>query len=809
MKKFPTTRWPALLAAALLLGSHILSAQEKTVTYVADPNATPPELTVTLNHVSAKLSFRPAENRIIGEAELGFTPIRYRTDSIQLQAPGFIISAVTLDKKPCRYVQDGAKLTLYPQAGLVRGVPSTLSVKYESVVTSGPIYFIGWRPEEEGKRKQIWAHRPNGWLPYTEGRVTMDFEITFDKNFTVFTNGERISVKDNPDGTRTWHYRMAKDHPYFSTCLAIGDYDYKASKTDRGIPLELLYYRGMENRVRPTYQYTEAMFSFFEKETGVPYPYPVYRELPVEDYMYGGMETTTATVFGDYMLIDPRAYWQRNYINVNAHELAHQWYGDCIAHLAHKDVWLTESFGTYFAKIFEKSVFGQDYYENEMNNEWLQTMAAAKQNNFPVGGSQGGVARIYQKGSLVLGMLRYVMGDRPFRDAINLYTERSLFRYAETNDFIRAAYDATGIPWNWFFDEWVLRGGEPEYQVTSGPEEDSAGNALTVFNVAQVHPTNDLVGLFRMPVVFEVHYADGSRDSIRSWISDREQTVKIPNPGRKQVAFTLFDPGRNILKKVTFNKPFSELSAQALGADHMIDRYDALLALRPVPADTKRALLVECYGKETFQLTKSEIIGQMAGDNTPESVALLLDAVRDPDANVRKAALQKADPIPPILREAFEDCLSDSSYLNVELALDVLCTDFPEETLRYLELTKDELGWRGLNIRMKWLEIAIRTGHREYMPELIAYAGPKYEFETRINALNVLRRLNYLDPAVVGFLVSASLHWNGKLSAAGREVLASFNQEDAFRDVIRTQVSLLELPDKDLSVIEKILKRTN
>ncbi|HNW76458.1 MAG TPA: M1 family metallopeptidase [Bacteroidales bacterium] len=806
MKKSGSVSRLLTLTGLSLLLSATAWSQVKTVTYVDDPNKTPPDRIIALHHVDASLSFKPEEKRVMGEATLTFTPNRYHTDSIVVQTPDFTLSKVTMEDIPCRYILRGSSLVIYPPVDLKKGVPSSVFLKYESSPRTGPIYFIGWMPEEKGKRKQIWAHRPNGWLPYLDDRVTMDLKITFDKTFTVFANGERVSVKDNPDGTKTWHYRMAKDHPYFSTCLAIGDYEYAVSKTNRDVPLELLYYRGMKDRVAPTYQYTEKMFEFYEKEMGVPYPYPVYRELPVSDYMYGGMETTTATVFGDYMLIDPRAYWQRNYINVNAHELAHQWYGDCIAHLENKDVWLTESFGTYFAKMFEKSIFGVDQYQNEMNNERIQALSAAERNNFPVGGSQGGVERIYQKGSLVLGMLRYVMGDREFLDAVKLYTERWLFKYAETNDFMRAVYDATGKSYNWFFDEWILRGGEPAYQVRYTEKDGMNGQRATVFTVTQVHDTSNLVGLFRMPVVFEVHYTDGTFGKDTVWISEKEQEVSIPNPEKKTIAFTLFDPGRNILKKVTFLKSVEELTAQALQAENMIDRYDAMVALRDVPVDVKRPALVQAYFRENFHLVKSEIIRQLAGDNTPESVALLLAAVKDRDANVRKAAITNANPIPGILREAFEGCLSDSSYLNVELALDALCRDFSSDRSRYLEMTKNETGWRGKNIRMKWLEIAIGSGEKKRLTELISYTGPSQEFETRMNSLRVLRKLNYLDPAVIDNAVTASLHWNNKLSTAAREMLKSFFQEEKWHDMIVQTIDGMQLSEKDRSTIDKVLK---
>ena len=488
-----------------------LFAQEKTVTYYADPASVPPDLPVTIKHLTAHVSFKPELNLVVGTAEFTFIPNRYKTDSIVFQTPDFIISAVKIDGKEVKFHQSGGNLIITPESLDLRPrsqvLPATfrLAITYTATPLSGAIYFIGWKPEEAGKRKEIWAHRPHGWLPYMDGRITVDMFVTFDKRFNVFSNGERVEIKDNPDGTSTWHYAMKKNHPYFSTALVIGDYRYKTAKTSRGIPLEYWYYTDMADRVATTYKYTAQMFDFFEKEMGVAYPYPVYREAPVIDYMYGAMETTTSTIFGDYMLIDPRAWWQRNYVNVNAHELAHQWFGNYVAHFVNRDVWLTESFGTYYAKMFEKSIYGNDYYQNIRNDEIMLTFEAAKKNSFPVGGTQGGTQRIYQKGSLVLDMLRDVMGDREFKDAISHYLKKYGFSYAETNDFIRCCYEATGKPYNWFFDEWILRGGEPCYKVRDSIAVDSAGNWSTVFKVTQIHETNELTGLIKMPILFEVH----------------------------------------------------------------------------------------------------------------------------------------------------------------------------------------------------------------------------------------------------------------------------------------------------------------
>ncbi len=757
----------------------LVSAQEKTVTYSADPAGIPPDLPIAIRHLTAHVSFVPEKNLVTGTAEFTFMPNRYQPDSIVFHAPDFVVSSVKIDDREVKFHRIGSNLVIdsCPVTRHVSGVTihvppeSRILITYTATPLAGPIYFIGWQPGEAGKRKQVWAHRPHGWLPYMDARITVDMFITFDGKYKVFSNGERLEVIENPGGTKTWHYAMKKDHPFFSTALVIGDYDYKTTKTSRGVPLEFWYYPDMPDRVGATYRHTERMFDFLETELDFNYPYPLYREAPVIDYMYGAMETTTSTVFGDYMLISPRAWWQRNYVNVNAHELAHQWFGNCVAHFVNRDVWLTESFATYYAKMFEKSIYGEDYYQNIRNDEMRLAFEAAKKNDFPVGGSQGGVQRIYQKGSLVLEMLRDVVGEQGFRDAIHLYLAKYAFGYAETNDFVRCVYEATGKSYNWFFDEWVLRGGEPEYLVKDSVSDDSPGNRSVIFKVWQVQKVNELNGLFKMPVTVEVHYTDGTEDHVTAWFEKQYTEIKIPNPQKKTISFLLFDPGRKVLKKATFDQPFDRHVSQAQKAENMIDRYDGWIALRPEPVTKKTELLIPAFHKESFWLIKSEILQQLAPDHSPEAVELFRQALRDKDANVRKAAILMLNPVPQLLQSTVEGMLYDSSYLNVEYALEALCVSFPASAHHYLDLTKDMEGWRGKNIRMMWLAIALTHGKTEYLPELISYCSPKNEFETRMNAFNLLKKLKFSNPEMIGYAEAASRHWNNKLSGVAKEYL--------------------------------------
>lgn len=754
--------------------------QEKTISYLYDQSYQFPDREIELYHLNANLIIKPYETLVIGEAEFSFLTLRENIDSLIFDVTEMQVSEVKIDKNQANFKYSGSNIIVEAPSNLGWQTHHKILFIYKAKPSEG-LYFVGWNDPEQIKRKQIWAHRPNRWLPYAPAIHTVNMSVTVPGNMKVFSNGVREDVVTNKDDTRTWIYKMNHPHPFFSTCLVIGDYEYKTLETDHGLPLELWYYPEWEDHFEPTYKYQIQMFDFFEKEFGFDYPWELYRQAPVIDYMYGAMETTTSTIFGDFLMVDERAYFGRNYVNVNAHELAHQWFGNYISHLKDKDVWLTESFATYWAKMFERSVFGEDYYQNDRNNELLDAFAGSKRNGYSVGHSRGGRERIYQKGSLVLDMLRDIMGDNEFKAVMKYYLEKYAYQTAETNDFLQAIRKVTGRSMEWFFEEWIYRGGEPEYKIAYEQLPDEIR-----VDVSQIHQIDELTGLFKMPFVFEVHYKDGSIQKQTKWISEAHQVVSIRNPEQKEVEFLIFDPNRKVIKKVQFERTYDELVAQALKARNMIDRYDALVGLRNFPAEQKLDDLINIYKFEDFHLTKTEIINQISEQWKNDEVAdLITQAINDPDDKVRMAVLKNFPLIPEMFQLNVEKLLQDKSYVNVELALENLCNSFPNKYGTYLDRTVDETGWRGKNIRIKWLEIAIGSGGNAYLGELKNYTSESYEFETRINAMQALQRLNILDKEIAENMLKGSLHRNRKLSASARESLRYFHEQTHYKNIIR------------------------
>ncbi|MBX3045261.1 MAG: M1 family metallopeptidase [Candidatus Kapabacteria bacterium] len=795
-----------ILIAYLQLMNSLLS-QDKLSSYLDDPLKQPVDMVIDVEHIKLNLEIDPYKQIIKGKQEMKFRTLRFGVDSLVFYASEMKFDKVSIDGVSADFLNQGNDIVVYNSAFLEHNKEYIMTIEFTGNPTWG-LYFSGWNDISGKHRKQIFAHSPQGWMPFINQKhdlLTTEVIVKFDSKYKVFSNGDRVSVNDNGDGTRTWHYLMEKPHVIYLVCLGIGDWDYKETKSSGGTPMELWYYPDLPHHYEPTYAHSEYMIDFFEKEIGIKYPYSVYRQAPMVNYMYGGMETTTATVFGDYMHIPSRAWWMRNYVNVNSHELNHQWFGNLVSHLNNRHTWLTESFATHYAKVFERDLYGEDYYQWERDKELVRTFNAAKVNNNPVAHSYAGTDRWYPKGSLVLDMMRDVMSDSLFRHAIKYYTENNSFKVVETYDLKKAIRESTGISLDWFFDQWILRGGEPHFKLSYDYMQNSGGENEVLIYVDQIHKVDNLIGYFRVPASVHVYYKDGSVDSIRQWIDGQRSVIKVPNFSGADIDFVIFDPNRKIIKKVSFNRSYKESSAQAEKAKNMIDRYDALLELRNFPIDEKRASLHKIFSKEKFHLTKSEIIRQLAYDD--KSINLMKTAISDNDVWVRRAVLESLTLVPEQLKNDYEKMLKDTCFINTELALRNLSASFPNQD--YLEITKDEIGWRGRNIRMAWLEIALSksTSDTELLNELYEYTTQSYEFETRINAFIVLKNLSIINSQIVKNALDAYLHWNFKLRDGAFAYLNFVFQTLAGKTIIEEEIAILKPLPNQVSSINSLKER--
>ncbi len=803
----------------LLLVSASVFSQVKTRSYIIDPQLAPRDHNVDFRHMRVELAFEPQKGLVKGRCTHVFSPLRPKVDSVWVDGIKMTVKGITVNGKTAKYRTDSAGIMIYFSPALAWETTDSMTITYECTPRKG-LYFIGWNDPQNLSRKQIWSQGQGidnrHWIPmYDEmnDKFISEMIVTFDKTYKVLSNGTRLAEKENKDGTKTWRYEMKHPHAPYLVMLGIGKYEIDERKSKSGVPLHLYYYPDWKDRVAATYQRSEDMIDFFEKEYGIKYPWESYSQIPVQDFMYGAMENTTATVFGDFIFVDDRSFNDRGYVGVNAHELTHQWFGDYVTAESDAHHWLQESFATYGNMMFEREFYGKDYFDWERHNAQNESVEESKKNKCPVAHSEAGSTRHYPKGATVLNMLKYVVGDREvYNKCIKYYLEHHPYSNVDTEDLLEAFEEVTGMQLDWFFEEWIYKGGEPDYLVKY---EELNGN--TVFTVTQKQELSDITGLpvqggnaanavstdpfvgnmgdngyraaglWKMPVWFEVHYTDGTSDKKMQWIEKQTETVKVPSPPGKKIDFVLFDPDNEVMKSVTFEKPLEMLKAQAAKAEHMLDRFDAIYAMRNTDTSAKRDFLVQQFDKEKTYVIQSEIVTQLIHDTDPKSQGLIRKAIAGNNPQVQKTVINNTKQIAPQLMSDYEKLLSANSYEVVANALDRLCSSNPAQTNRYLDATRNIEGTVGRNVKMKWLEIAARS-EKKYIDQLVGYTSLSYEFRTRVNAINSLKALNYLDEVFIKNMVDASMSANGRLAGPAIETLKFFSQQVKYREMIQAYI---------------------
>ncbi|MFH1004065.1 MAG: M1 family metallopeptidase [Bacteroidota bacterium] len=796
-----------------------LFSQTKVRSYIADPSLILREHNVDFQHLKLEISFVPQNKLVKGKVTHYFVPLRQNVDSIVLDGIDINIKEASINGKPVKFKTDSAYITIFPSSSLSWNEKDSLTIIYEATPSRG-LFFIGWNDKTGICQKQIWSQGQGidnrCWIPmydHINDKITTETIITFDTAYKVLSNGKFIEKKKNSNGTFTWHYKMSHPHASYLIMLGIGKYDIKETKSSSGVPIYLYYYPEWKSRVETTYMHSEKMMDFFEKEIGVSYPWENYSQIPVQDFLYGAMENTTATIFSDSFFGDDRAFLEKNYIGTNAHELAHQWFGDFVTANSRNHHWLQESFANHYEWMLEREVFGQDYFDWIRRYANKSSIEESKKNKYPIAHSGAGRVRHYQKGALVLNMLKYVCGREAFNKAIKYYLEKHKYKNVDSHDLLLAFEETLGMQLNWFWEQWVYKGGEPNYEVsfrdvvlprTDGSKSITYFDHFSEFNVKQTHETSDVVGLFKMPIWFEVQYADGTIDKKQVWIEKQSETVVIPNPNQKKIDFVLFDPNNEILKLVKFEKPFDMLKEQAMKAKHMFDRYDALVAMRDIPIERKRELLFLIFVKETFHVIKEEIINQLIKDDNRQSKDIIKTAIKDKDAKVRNAVLGNIKFLHEDMLPEIEKLLKDSSYEIISTTLEYLAFVNPNKIPFYLEQTKDVEGFPGKNVKIKWLELACLTNEK-YIDQLVSYVSNTYEFCTRVNAMTSLKKVNYIDQNAIEYIIDALMSENSRLSNPAADVLKYFYEQLAYKRIIIDYVKGKNWQPREEKIIKGVI----
>ena len=401
----------------------------------------------------------PLKKQLKGSVVYSFN-VKQNVDSIFLDAKNMTFTRVELDGKPIHILKTDKTLTIKQK--FKKRQSHKLKIEYV-VEPKQAVYFIGWDDEIVGN-EQVWTQGQgkytSHWLPsFDDMEEKIEFDLTIEANmgYEVIANGKLLTKfsKENEE-SETWVFDMEKPMSSYLLAFAIGDYEKQVLKSDSGVTIENYYYPADSLKVEPTYRYTEEIFDFLENQIGVMYPWKNYKQVPVHDFLYAGMENTSATFFSDAYVIDSTAFIDRNYVNINAHELAHQWFGNLVTEKNSEHHWLHEGFATFYAYLAEKEVFGDDYFywklfdtANTLND------ASEKGEGESLLNLKASSLTFYEKGAWALAILKDEIGDVSFKKGIKRYLEKYQFQNVTVADFIRVMEEASGVNLVRFKEVWL------------------------------------------------------------------------------------------------------------------------------------------------------------------------------------------------------------------------------------------------------------------------------------------------------------------------------------------------------------------
>lgn len=415
---------------------------------------------VDFKTLDAGLSFNVGARKIIGDVRYTFQ-VNNAIDTISIDAQRMEITEVKINNKSVPFKNTGKKLQLF--RGYKKG-NNTLQLHYEAQPRQ-TLYFIGLDDDF-----QIWTQGQgkytSHWLPSFDDvneKMIFSLSVTFDKDFEVLANGI-LKKKEIKNNQVEWQYAMEKPMSSYLAMLAIGKFAKKTATTASGTPMEYYLRKADSLKFEPTYRYSTAIFDFFEREIGVPYPWQVYRQVPVIDFLYAGMENTTATIFSQDSVVDLIGFNDRTYVNVNAHELAHQWFGDMITAQSGKHHWLQEGFATYYALLAEKELFGDDHFNWELYESAERLIRASQTDKIPLLNEKASSLTFYQKGAWALHYLREQIGAEKFRLAVQNYLRKYAFKSVDTDAFLAEVRAVSNYDTNAFKTLWLENPGFPTEQ---------------------------------------------------------------------------------------------------------------------------------------------------------------------------------------------------------------------------------------------------------------------------------------------------------------------------------------------------------
>ena len=646
-----------------------------------------------LQHMDLDVRFDWTNEKVFGRADITMQPYFYEQSAVILDAQGFqIIDIASANGSTLDYEYDGKKLQIELGRTYKKGEEALITIDYVAHPAGGPsggsnaivsdqgLFFIDPRDEDPEKPTQIWTQgeteHNSRWFPTIDKpneQITHQVSMTVDDNFVTLSNGTLTESKSYGDGTRKDTWRMDQPHAPYLVMIAVGEFAV-VKEEHNGLLLEYYVEPEYEPYAKQIFEHTPEMIDYFSSILDYPYPWDKYSQIITRDYVSGAMENTTAVIFGDFIQKTDRELIDDDNDFIVAHELFHHWFGDLVTCESWANLTLQEGFANYSEHLWQEYKYGIDAAGYQRRNElqgYLQSILQTGMHpliHYGYGDKEEMFdGHSYNKGGLVLHMLRHQLGDEAFYAGLNKYLTDHKHTAVEVDELRMAFEDVSGLDLHWFFDQWYLASGHPMVEVAY--QHDQPTNTLTV-TVDQTQNAETAKAIFQLPVTISVFDNNGKETQFDLFIDQRSQTIELPYS--KTPALVVFDRDDHLLMVKSMSKTTEQYINQYDWVDTYIHRYDAIDNIKGTSA--AQGTLISALDDNHFSIRKMEVDHVDISGNEELMKKYKEMALSDSHSEVRGAALvrlagENASGVKGLISQVLDQ---EQSYTVISSALEAL-----------------------------------------------------------------------------------------------------------------------------------------
>lgn len=624
------------------------------------PGAKPhynPDRPGQVEHIFLDLNLDIPSKSYQGTCIIQLKPSRNGIERLTLDAVNLNIHSVRVDDTPQAFEYDGSQLHIQLASPTTIGNAIEMAIAYSAEKPQRGIYFITPNQHYPHKPTQVWTQGEDEdsrfWFPcfdYPGQLSTSEIRVRIPKPYIAISNGTLIDTAEEGDA-KIYHWLQEQVHPTYLMTLAVGDFA-EIQDEWNGKPVTYYVEKGREADVRRSMGKTPRMIEFFSEKYGYIYPYPKYAQVCVDDFIFGGMENTSTTLLTDRCLLDERAALDnRNTESLVAHELAHQWFGDLVVIKHWSHAWIKEGMASYSEVMWTEHEYGAEeaaYYRLLEARSYLAEDSSRYRRPIVTHVYREAIElydrHLYEKGSCVYHMIRAELGEELFWQAIHTFVQDNAHKTVETIDLLRAIEKASGRNLLFLFDQYVYRGGHPDFKVAYTWDGDSKLAKVTVTQTQAKEGSNGISSdLFDLKIPIAFGYTNNAESSpqLKTFtvrVHEKEQSFYFPLEEKPQ--FVSFDVGNNYLKTVTLEYPLPELKAQLEFDSDPISRIYAAEALAKKGGLEAVKALSQVLKQDSFWGVRAEAAKQLAQVKLDQAFDGLVAGLEDDRPLVRRAVVE-------------------------------------------------------------------------------------------------------------------------------------------------------------------------